>query len=108
MHYELPRADGSTQRIPLAQLFVMDTPTVKQGMHHIDGVLAFYGRGVRPGVQLPACTNLDVAPTLLTLLDLAVPEVMPGRVLDVLPGMGRAARTPITAAPYEEAPRLAA
>jgi hypothetical protein len=93
--YSVPRADGSLQPVPLAELFAMDTPTVKQGMHHIDGLLAFYGQGVRPGVQLPACTNLDVAPTLLSLMDLPVPEVMPGQVLNVLSDQaGRAAAQP--------------
>ena len=52
-----------------------------QGMHHIDGLLAFYGAGVRRGVRLPDCTNLDVAPTLLALMDVAVPAVMEGQVL---------------------------
>jgi hypothetical protein len=50
-------------------------------MHHIDGLLAFYGAGVRRGVKLPDCTNLDVAPTLLALMDVPVPAVMEGGVL---------------------------
>jgi len=91
-HFTLP--DGQQRRIPLAELFAMDTPTVKQGMHHIDGLLAFYGKAVRQGVQLADCTNLDVAPTLLTLMGVPVPDVMPGQVLAVLPGMGRPARSP--------------
>lgn len=97
--YAFTQADGRVVHAPLKQLFAMDTPTVKQGMHHIDGVVAFYGRGVRAGVQLDACTNLDVAPTLLTLLGVPVPAEMHGRVLDVLPGMGRPARSETPAAP---------
>lgn len=100
--YEFTLADQRRHSVPLAELFAMDTPTVKQGMHHIDGLLAFYGRGVRRGVRLPDCTNLDVAPTLLTLLGVPVPEAMRGAVLEVLPGMGR------PALPAEEAPRAAA
>lgn len=62
-------------------LFAADAPTVKQGMHHPGGLLAFFGAGVRPGVHIADCTNLDVAPTLLTLMGLPVPPSMPGRVL---------------------------
>ena len=71
----------SAKAYALEDLFATDTPTVKQGMHHIDGVLGFYGAGIKRGGQLQACTNLDVAPTLLSLLGVAVPPVMEGRVL---------------------------
>ncbi|MFC5490324.1 hypothetical protein [Dokdonella soli] len=64
------------------ELFATDTPTTKQGMHHPAGLLAFIGSGIRPGVQLADCTNLDVAPTVLTLLGLPVPAVMHGRILN--------------------------
>lgn len=93
--YDFTTADGRHATRPLAELFAMDTPTVKQGMHHPDGLLAFYGHGVRAGVRLDDCTNLDVAPTLLTLMGVPVPEVMSGRVLEVLRGiMGAAAADP--------------
>lgn len=105
VQYEFTLPDGQRKRLPLAQLFVMDTPTVKQGMHHIDGMLAFYGKAVRQGVKLADCTNLDVAPTLLTLMGVPVPDAMPGQVLAVLPGMGRPARVP---APAQGEQRLAA
>jgi hypothetical protein len=82
--YDFVQPGGRKTSVPLNQLFVMDTPTVKQGMHHIDGLLAFWGAGVRSGVRLPDCTNLDAAPTLLTLMGVPVPPQMPGRVLDVL------------------------
>jgi hypothetical protein len=65
----------------LDDLFATDTPTVKQGMHHVDGILVFFGAGIREGVQLPNCTNLDVAPTLLTMMGIDVPPVMEGRIL---------------------------
>jgi hypothetical protein len=80
--YFFPQAAGAdAQGYPIESLMAIDAPTVKQGMHHIDGLLAFYGVGVRSGVQLPNCTNLDVAPTLLALMDVAVPAVMEGQVL---------------------------
>lgn len=99
VHYEFVLADGQRKRVPLAALFATDTPTVKQGMHHIDGLLMFYGHGVRRGVRLPDCTNLDVAPTLLSLLGVPVPDAMHGQVLEVLPGFGRPARRAEVAQP---------
>ncbi|MCW7537519.1 hypothetical protein OOT46_06595 [Aquabacterium sp. A7-Y] len=81
VRYSFPqRAAGAQASYALEALFAADTPTVKQGMHHIDGMLAFYGAGIRPA-QLPPCTNLDVAPTLLSLMGLPVPAVMEGRVI---------------------------
>jgi hypothetical protein len=74
-----PAADPAGYAID--DLFATDTPTVKQGMHHPSGLLAFHGAGIRAGVRLPECTNLDIAPTLLTLMELPVPPAMPGRVL---------------------------
>ncbi len=71
------RSDGYA----IDDLFATDAPTVKQGMHHPGGMLMFFGSGVRSGVRIPPCTNLDVAPTVLTLLGLPVPAAMPGRVL---------------------------
>jgi hypothetical protein len=65
----------------MEDLFATDTPTVKQGMHHINGVLAFYGHGIKQGRQLPPCTNLDVAPTLLSIMGLPRPAVMEGQDL---------------------------
>lgn len=73
--------ERAESRQPMEALFAMDTPTAKQGMHHIDGILAFYGKGIRRGTELPPCTNLDVAPTMLSILGLIKPDVMEGRVL---------------------------
>jgi Type I phosphodiesterase / nucleotide pyrophosphatase len=83
IEYEFTLPDGKKIVRPLKDLFQMDTPTVKQGMHHIDGILAFWGKPVRAG-KLQACTNLDVAPTILSLLGVPVPAEMPGSVLPVL------------------------
>jgi Type I phosphodiesterase / nucleotide pyrophosphatase len=63
------------------ELFAADAPTVKQGMHHPNGLLGFYGAGIRRGVEMAPCTNLDVAPTLLRILGLPVPRSMRGRIL---------------------------
>ncbi len=60
---------------------VYGTGMVKSGCHDPKGMMMFYGPGIRRGEGINACTNLDIAPTLLTLLGLSVPEEMNGRVL---------------------------
>lgn len=60
---------------------VYGTGMVKSGCHDPVGVLLVYGAGVRPGARVGACDNLDIAPTLLTLLGLPIPSEMRGRVL---------------------------
>jgi len=60
---------------------VYATGTVKSGCHDPVGTLMFYGPGISRGLHVSECTNLNIAPTLLTLLGLPVPEEMTGRVL---------------------------
>ena len=82
IEYVFPSSEGRPQsRHPMDDLFATDTPTVKQGMHHINGILAFYGKRIKRGTNLAPCTNLDVAPTMLSMMGLGLPSVMEGRVL---------------------------
>jgi Type I phosphodiesterase / nucleotide pyrophosphatase len=60
---------------------VYSTGFIKSGYHHPQGVLLLYGRGIQSGGHIDACDNLDIAPTLLTLLDVHVPPELKGRVL---------------------------
>ena len=76
-----PMGNRAESTHAMEDLFAVDTPTVKQGMHHINGVLAFYGKGIKRGANLASCTNLDVAPTLLSIMGLGLPAIMEGRVL---------------------------
>jgi hypothetical protein len=55
----------------------------QSGKHHIDGVLIAYGPGIRSGARVDAHIY-DIAPTVLALLDLPVPEDADGRVLEEL------------------------
>lgn len=73
------RAEGGAFRF---EELVYGTGMVKSGCHDPAGVLVFYGPGVRAGARLGECDNLDIAPTLLTLLGLPVPPEMRGRVLE--------------------------
>lgn len=77
----LPTPEGHVQEVPLEEVFACDTPTPKQGMHDPRGLLVFFGRGIKPGLHLSDTTNLDIAPTLLELMGVPVPQVMTGRVL---------------------------
>jgi hypothetical protein len=61
---------------------VYGTGMVKSGCHDPKGMMILYGPGIRRGGRIKACDNLDIAPTLLTLLGLPVPPEMKGRVLE--------------------------
>jgi len=60
---------------------VYGTGMVKTGCHDPRGVMLLYGPGIRRGEHISDCNNLDIAPTLLTLLGLPVHHEMGGRVL---------------------------
>jgi hypothetical protein len=75
-----PEAEG--RRFRLGELCVMQDATAKQGYHDRPGVMLLRGPGIRRGVQLDACTNLDLAPTILHLLGIPTPTHMKGRVLE--------------------------
>jgi hypothetical protein len=61
---------------------VHETGMVKSGYHHPKGMLLLYGPGIRGGVSIADTSNLDLAPTMLAVLGLPVPEFMNGRVLE--------------------------
>jgi len=51
------------------------------GTHIIEGIVMLYGKGVKPGVRLEGAQLLDVAPTVLHLLDTPIPRAMDGKPL---------------------------
>ena len=51
------------------------------GSHRPEGVLIVAGPGVRPGTRIEQARIVDVAPSLLHLLGVALPATMDGRVL---------------------------
>jgi hypothetical protein len=67
--------------LPFKELVIQADETRKSGCHDPVGMLAFYGPSVRPG-YFNDINNIDVAPTLLTLMGLAVPPYMKGRVVE--------------------------
>jgi Flp pilus assembly protein TadD len=50
--------------------------------HRIDGIVCFYGRGIRRGAQLTDASILDIAPTILALQGLPRAEDLPGTILE--------------------------
>ena len=56
--------------------------TDKTGTHRDDGILVASGPGIQAGVSLKGARLIDLAPTLLHLLDVPVPLSMDGRVLE--------------------------
>ena len=59
------------------------TPQIRgdSGCHRREGIFIASGAGIRPGVQLKAAHITDIAPTVLHLMGLPVPEPMDGRPL---------------------------
>ncbi len=51
------------------------------GTHIIEGIVIFYGKGVRPNVQLQNAELIDLAPTILHLLQVPIPRAMDGKPL---------------------------
>lgn len=57
-------------------------PNPISGDHRLHGILMMRGPGVRSGNEIQGAQILDLAPTMLWLFGLPVPEDMDGRVLD--------------------------
>ena len=62
---------------------VYTTGHVKSGCHDPKGMIVFYGAGIHPGTELAACNNLDIAPTLFSLMGEPIPAGLNGRILEV-------------------------
>ena len=53
----------------------------RTGTHRMNGILFVRGPGIRQGVHLDVSSIMDIAPTVLALQGLPIPDVMDGRVL---------------------------
>jgi predicted AlkP superfamily phosphohydrolase/phosphomutase len=65
------------------------------GHHRPDGVLILSGTGVKPGSRLEQANILDLAPTLLHAMGIAVPQDLDGRVLSEAFEASAAASRPV-------------
>jgi arylsulfatase A-like enzyme len=68
------------QRLQFDDLFE-NRGFLDSGIHHPEGILILFGRGVRRGIRLGDSVGVDVAPTLLALAGLPVARDQDGRVL---------------------------
>jgi predicted AlkP superfamily phosphohydrolase/phosphomutase len=75
-----------------------DTSELPRGVHHPDGIVCVYGPGVRAGGSV-AGSVMDVAPTLLYLAGLDVPEGLDGDVLRGAFAPGHLETHPVTTTP---------
>jgi hypothetical protein len=73
--------DGAEKRFRHGEL-IHSTGLIKSGCHDPNGILLLYGPGIRRNSRIEDCSNLDIAPTLLTILGVPVPSNMTGRVLE--------------------------
>jgi predicted AlkP superfamily phosphohydrolase/phosphomutase len=82
---------GREPFLNLVELADASTP----GVHHLDGIAVFYGSGVQPGGYVDNGSLLDITPTVLALLGMAVGRDMDGRVLTEAIAPGFLEKTPI-------------
>jgi predicted AlkP superfamily phosphohydrolase/phosphomutase len=74
--------------------------TSKSGTHRDDGIFLAEGPGIRSGT-IEGARIIDLAPTILNLLGVAVPADMDGRVLEEILSAGDATPMPQCVAPVE-------
>jgi predicted AlkP superfamily phosphohydrolase/phosphomutase len=80
-----PRVDGNLDLIYkgriLGKLAEFASLQEISGDHRLFGILIMSGRGIRKNIRIESSSVLDIAPTILHLLDLPVGQDMEGRVL---------------------------
>lgn len=62
------------QAMPLSQLEM-------NGFHKLNGIVMARGQGIKKNVEIKGASILDLAPTILYILGLPIPDTMDGRVL---------------------------
>jgi predicted AlkP superfamily phosphohydrolase/phosphomutase len=56
-------------------------PRGVNGKHRMNGMLMIYGRNIRRGLEIQGARIIDLAPTILCLMGVPLPDDMDGRVL---------------------------
>lgn len=88
---------GVTRTFAFDELFRAYGDTPKEGMHDPSGMLLLHGPGIERGLFIEHTTDLDIAPTVLSLMGIPVPEIMSGRALSEAWGERRAAASRLAA-----------
>ena len=85
----------SNETVPRSQVFTRprvlemddvvpdESAGARVGCHRQEGIVLFYGDKVRAGGHIEGAQLVDLAPTILALMDEPIPTTMDGRVLDI-------------------------
>jgi predicted AlkP superfamily phosphohydrolase/phosphomutase len=65
----------------LGRASLWETTSWSMGTHHPDGVLYLYGKGVKKGTSITPVQIYDIVPTILTCMDIPVPEGLEGTMI---------------------------
>lgn len=76
------------QTMPMAKMEM-------NGFHRMNGVFIAKGPGIAPGKKIDGASIMDVAPTILYLMGLPIPESMDGKVLNEIFEAGVMASKPL-------------
>jgi predicted AlkP superfamily phosphohydrolase/phosphomutase len=79
-HLMLIAAENTALRVELGRRNLWDT-CKPYGIHHPDGVLYLYGAGVKRGITIAPAHVYDIVPTILSSMQLPVPETLEGHVI---------------------------
>lgn len=60
---------------------VLQTTSGHSGAHRPNGVVMAVGEGIKKGVEITGANIVDIAPTILHIMNVPVPTIMDGRVL---------------------------
>ena len=74
---------------------VPESTSILSGNHAIEGVLLAAGPDIQRGATVKGASQLDLAPTMLYLLDAPIARTLKGRVLDKLLAVEPARRRPL-------------
>jgi predicted AlkP superfamily phosphohydrolase/phosphomutase len=77
-------------------------PPLHTGSHRLHGMFMALGEDVKPGVKVESASLVDVAPTILYLMDVPIPGNIDGRVLKEILSTSLTERRPIRRAEGSE------
>lgn len=86
-HLIIQTGENTTLPVELARTSLWETRGtngrgVSSGVHHPEGVLYLYGAGVKKGVKLEQTHVYDVVPTLLSRMEVPLPDELAGKVME--------------------------
>jgi predicted AlkP superfamily phosphohydrolase/phosphomutase len=80
-YYSMAGFGDSGSEVFQGQLHWPDSDAIHSAEHHLYGILLAYGPGIERNARLDKADIIDIAPTLLHMLNLPIPSSMEGDVL---------------------------